>query len=715
MGKKHFLHNCISRFVTILLFLFVFTSCQTFIESQKYNYGAPPQIATVELDDLSKYQITYQPVQDYNISRKEIVDGHKNVWRYYTRIGTDCGEMGTEKRHIEDLVEAESPGLSSLDTHAISLHLYHDQWVGIWHTLQGLAEQKKPGIKFTSPYSNLIEEEYQPKVVGAYVRVKGKGNLKLELNTIDEKGRNYVNPILATHINLEHIGQYHNLVWIWKYEVDKEHPWNNVLLRVDNITDISNNEQIRQTINNRVIKDPRITLINWVAEKRGTDLVVDEIGLIMLFPKLPAARRYFLKSLAKLTMCYDSSDYARQYILKDRANFPPGHMDNVATSGLFCLALAAAQSEKIVSRDDAINVLHRIHKIISHESFPRDSTGLLPHFVTFDEGAERYILARSTENRPSEFSTIDTSLYFHSMLLASNILGQEAVSNELISQIKAIQFDRLILQEDDKGGYVSMGVVDGKLLEAPWDAWGGETALVLCLKKMANGKGPYKMKCPNMSYNGTQIGVYEGRGFIAELPSLFYPDFANDIEDAFKYEGVNHGVNWLQIRRNLLASQIRCTLDNFTKSKAAKAPILYGYSSGEDIYEEDFYLENGLWRTVGGRRVPPKPLIFPHYILMSACIVQDISQPIKAINKLEDYALFTPWGMVENFDVNLGRSLALISSLNASFEALSAYHLLCRCESRTDEDVIYNASASSSIFRNAVRLFYPEGYVSLNP
>ena len=75
------------------------------------------------------------------------------------------------------------------------------------------------------------------------------------------------------------------------------------------------------------------------------------------------------------------------------------------------------------------------------------------------------------------------------------------------------------------------------------------------------------------------------------------------------------------------------------------------------------------------------------------------------LERMEKASYFPPWGMVENLDVD-GRSyLPMEGSLNAGFEALSAYHLFAK--NRKIPDAIYAASLKSPQIRRAMQLFYP--------
>ena len=101
----------------------------------------------------NRFDIIIQPVHDYDISFDEITlkDGRVdlNPMRFYTRIGTNYGKMGTEKRHMK-----------WLPTGQIQVEIHNDQWSGIWHSLHGLTQEKLPGLCFGAAYPKQILPGY---------------------------------------------------------------------------------------------------------------------------------------------------------------------------------------------------------------------------------------------------------------------------------------------------------------------------------------------------------------------------------------------------------------------------------------------------------------------------------------------------------------------------------------------------------------------------
>ena len=182
----------------------------------------------------------------------------------------------------------------------------------------------------------------------------------------------------------------------------------------------------------------------------------------------------------------------------------------------------------------------------------------------------------------------------------------------------------------------------------------------------------------------------KGTGFITELQSLLHPDFDSDLPDA------HDGVRWLSVRRSMLGAQLAYIPKRWSQSHAARNGI-YGLSAGENEAGNGYY--------VGGVDLPDQKLIHPHYILMSSTLNPQAQKTFDLLERMEKASYFPPWGMVENLNVD-GRSyLAMEGSLNAGFEALSAYHLFAK--NRKIPDAIYAASLKSPQIRRAMQLFYP--------
>jgi hypothetical protein len=397
----------------------------------------------------------------------------------------------------------------------------------------------------------------------------------------------------------------------------------------------------------------------------SSDVTVDAVRLVLHGPRLPLDERLFLKSYAKLARCYGP----RVFVVKDRANWRAGQFDSVPATGMFCLATCAASKFGIVERSFASATVRGVHRRMSH--LPR-AHGLLPHFLCRADGV--YEIHPGTE-----YSTIDTSLYYHGMLLAAQMIGDLELLKQLESNIKEIDFSEL----RDAEGFVIHGLKDdGRTkLQSVWRDWGGETALVLLLQRMAASDNVR----PRMDATGR---VHHGTGFIAEIQSLFHPQFSSSVADRVT------GIDWSAARRQLLREQRDYVRKNWPDSGAARAGF-FGLSAGEGL--------GGVGYVSDGTDEPGLRLLHPHYMLMAG--VLDVPATLARLDKLERMGFFPPWGLVENMTVDLNESLPMIGSLNASFEALAAYHLWASSDNRSD--AIFDAARQCSLSRTAIQAFYP--------
>ena len=408
--------------------------------------------------------------------------------------------------------------------------------------------------------------------------------------------------------------------------------------------------------------------IVWTAEP-GSDVKVSGLFLGIEMPQLPWDAYALLASYAKIARCYSIGTG----FVRDRAHIEEGAFESVSATGMYVLASAAVAQESlgIVTPDYARWVLMRTHEAMKKLKTGR---GLLPHFVYRHENT--YCIHPGTE-----YSTVDTAIYAQSMLLAAIMLDVPSVAEDIVLQLQAIEFNLLHLP----GGELSHGLnEDGiTLLPHGWQDWGGETALVMLMEGIADpDHRPPPMRTPGKAWQGT--------GFITELQSLFHPDFDSDVPDA------HDGVRWLSVRRSMLGAQRAYIPKRWPQSHAARNGI-YGLSAGENQAGNGYY--------VGGVDLPDQKLIHPHYILMSSTLNPQTAETYELLERMEKASYFPPWGMVENLNVD-GRSyLPMEGSLNAGFEALSAYHLFAK--HRQIPDAIYAASLKSPQIRRAMQLFYP--------
>lgn len=511
------------------------------------------------------------------------------------------------------------------ETGMVSITMPQGRWGGMWHSLAGLGSDPDYELDFRACYPPYIDARYQPKVVGLELRGKGEGTIKVEIKSWDQK-----------------------TLWEKTFKLDSP----------DMRTFVEDLDPQ---------KIGKAKYLNWVAES-GADGLLDSVAFIIETPKIAYDEYVFLASYAKLARCFSM----RTAYVKDRAHIRDGYFDNVPGCGLFALSTAVASKMGIVSEQFARDLAERIEDNISHLDTAR---GLLPHFVKRHHDG-RYGILPGTE-----YSSVDTSIYYHGMLLAAEILENEPLKQRLIAALRRIGLHETML---DSEGYIRHGIREDKVtpLRAVWRDWGGESALVLAMGAMTAHPPPYRMSASGK--------VYDGIGFIAEIQSLFYPDFDDPAPDAVTKQ------DWPQVRRALFISQKEYFRKNWPDSEAAHRGF-YGLSAGE--------ARRGMGYLVSGVDLPGLTVIHPHYVLMSTASEPKPADVYDLLRSMEESRLFPPWGMVEHFTKDVEEYLPMIGALNASFECIGAYHLLARNRSSTNE--IYAASLRNAELRRGASVFYP--------
>jgi hypothetical protein len=507
----------------------------------------------------------------------------------------------------------------------VSINMPDGVWGGMWHSLEGLGADLDQTLDLRACYPPFIAGKFQPRIVGLELRGKGRGTIKVEMKsalqqTLWQKPFQLDSPDMRTFVDDLDAGKIGNA----KY-------------------------------------------LNWIAEA-GADAVLDSVTLLVQAPALPFDEYVFLASYAKMARCFSM----RTAYVRDRAHIRDGYFDNVPASGFFALSTALAAKQGIVSEEFARDLLRRVEDNISRLETAR---GLLPHFVKLNERG-RYGILPGTE-----FSTVDTSIYYHTMLLAAEILRDDAATERLTDAILRISFDETLV---DSEGFIRHGLREDKVtpLRSAWQDWGGETALVLALANMTTNPPP-----PRMASTGR---VYDGAGFIAEIQSLLYPDFNDPAPDAVTKQ------DWVAARKTLLQRQREYFPKHWPESQATMHGM-YGLSAGEG--------RNGVGYTVGGVEIPGQSLLHPHYVLMAACLEDKPADTYALLRKMEEHELLPPWGMAENFSKEMKEYLPMLSALNGGFECVGAYHLLIK--NREAKDELYEASRRSRILRKGASVFYP--------
>ncbi len=586
---------------------------------------ACPMMAVAQQTSASETQsLDWQPVQEYFSHARP---GERLVFLEGTRRVNSF----VEYTHLGTDFGFHGPAAYEIqwrtDEIRTNLRQQPEAWAGIWHSLAGLAREPHRVLDFTAPFSSWILPAHQPKIRAVQVIANGSGPLKLEIQDAAKQP-----------------------LWNQLLQIDAAKPTPHALeLPTDQLT--------------------RAKFLNWTAEP-GADLAVTRISLGFAMPTSTPEQYAFLTSFAKLSRC-DEHSYG---LVRDRAHTQSGAFDTVPTTGLWVLAAAAAADPAIgiVSPEFARGLLRRVHQQISKLKAP---LGLLPHFLIHDGAGYRI-------HPGTEYSTIDSAIYFHCALLAAEMLGEQAILAEVLSQIQRIDFNRLRLAN----GALSHGLhTDGQTVMAHgWSDWGGETALVALLSRLADdtAPAPTPVERPGEPWQGT--------GFIAELQSLFYPDFASDQPDAID------GIAWGTARRHHLEEQ-QHYLRRYWRGTLADDVGFYGLSAGENATGRAYH--------VSGTQLPRQELLHPHYLLMSATIHPRPAELRRVLSDLRRIGLFPPYGLVENVTVTGSSYLAMNGSLNAGFETLASYHLLC--QQRQQPDAIYQAALRNRQLRRALERYFP--------
>lgn len=567
-------------------------------------------------------RLVWQPIQEYFIHRDEAQQIAAGTKRLNSF--TTYTHIGTDFG-FHGPAEHEIVWLS--DEIVVNLSQQPDAWAGMWHSLAGRADSPGEVMDFTRPYPPQISAHLQPRVSAVMIEAAGRGRIKIEIKSPAGEVR-------------------------WMQMID---------------VDVGGHSMFVRPVDPETLHDAKT--IVWTVEP-GSDVKISGLWLGMERPQIGFDAQAFLASYSKLSRCYSpDTGYVR-----DRAHVEAGAFDTVSATGMFVLATAAASQSDVglVSDDYARSVLRKTHAAVGELE---TAHGLLPHFVRRENGV--------TQIHPgTEYSTVDTAIYVQSVLLAAVMLGEQTIADEVVAMVKKMDFAAMRLP----GGHLSHGFLDDGVTLIPhgWQDWGGESALVMLMERIADPKcQPPPMRRPGHAW--------QGAGFITELQSLFHPDFDSDVPDA------HDGVRWLAVRQAMLAAQRAYIPQRWPRSAAAKDG-LYGFSAGENRYGNGYF--------VGGVDLPNQDLIHPHYILMSAALRTPASEMRALVQRMEKAGFFPPWGMVENVAVDGKSYLPMEGGLNAGFEALGSYHFLTRA--RGLPDAIYEASRSSPHLRQAMRLFYPD-------
>ncbi len=575
--------------------------------------------ATVRAQEQSR--LIWQPVLDYQMRAPASGKGAETGAEHRINPFVSYTHIGTD-------FGFHGPGENAMSwCEGVCLTLKEGQeWAGMWHSLAGLAPDASETLNFTRCYPALIKPAAQPSIQQVLITASGRGRLKLEIKSARQ-----------------------DTLWVHEFEVSSPTP--------RPFTEIVPAQELQAA-----------KFLNWTAEP-GSDLSITDLKLGVQLPDLPLDRYVLLASYAKMARCYSPE----LGFLKDRAHIRDGDFNSIPATGLFALATAMMSQPDVdmVSPDDARQILQKIWDSVG--AIPT-AKGLLPHFAKFVNG-------KPVIHPGTEYSTIDTAIYYQAMFMAAQMLDHNVMSKAVLDAVKHVDFPGLMLPD----GAISHGLRDDgrTMLTFGWRDWGGETALVMMLARMAGvSSSPEVMHSTGRPWQGT--------GFIAEVQSLFYPDFDSVVPDAVSK------INWREARQNLFRQQKSYFHGSMPEGMAAHFG-LYGLSAGEGAFGTSYEVE--------GVDLPAQKLIDPHYILMSGALEEDPQTVYALLGHMERAGYLTPWGLVENIRADGTGFLPMISALNAGFETLGAYHLMAKA--RHIEDAIYRVSRQSTELRYAAQLFYP--------
>ena len=189
-----------------------------------------------------------QPVQEHFLplfaNARDAEPGKLSPLRSVTHLGTNYGGMGPAEKQLiwhEGRVEVDLTGA---------------EWAGVWHSLEGLADERDRFLDFARCYPHFIREAYQPKCVGIEMQVRGTGTLKLEVQS-------------PTNQTLwQTVERFESLSGWWP------------VLRF-----ALTPEELR-----------RAKFLNWVAEP-GAWLSIGSVSLLIEFPEMPFEKRVFLRGI----------------------------------------------------------------------------------------------------------------------------------------------------------------------------------------------------------------------------------------------------------------------------------------------------------------------------------------------------------------------------------------------------------------------------------
>lgn len=222
---------------------------------------------------------------------------------YYSRIGTDRGEMGSGKYTIN-----LGGGTAYAEV--------RNGWAGVWTILMHNARDNDTlsPAKLLGPY---VKKKFQPHIIGLQIDLSdGYGYFKVELK--DTRGK------------------------------------------------IVHSEKRNLTGGSRVLNfsmKPKadIKSLNWLVDGNGF-AKVKNVSLKIKSPKYLMPEAVFLFSYGHLSQCYDP----KMGLVRDRARWPSKNYSAIPPTGLFALATAIAHDLGYVKEASAKMIVRKIKKVLQN-------------------------------------------------------------------------------------------------------------------------------------------------------------------------------------------------------------------------------------------------------------------------------------------------------------------------------------------------------------
>jgi hypothetical protein len=343
----------------------------------------------------------------------------------------------------------------------------------------------------------------------------------------------------------------------------------------------------------------------------------------------------------------------------------------VPSTGMMALALIIGSDLKFIEFDVARRLFESIVNVGHPAIVARAYNGWLPHFIGLDP------------NSKSEFSVVDTAIYYDSLLFGLEYFKFYDKKKEIVDDIKKIQFKPLLSENRISLGYES----DLKIIPYYYDVIGGEFILIELLRAIATGDTQKNLSIQHRKTWG-EIG------FIPEIANLFFFQFGSLSEPDAVYKH-----NWLGERKRLYERQ---------RSIIPGVPY-FGFSECEiiDKDEKRRYVQQGAEldkiRSLGG---PDGFWFTPSYQFMTSLLdssnfystyrpIQKYLSPLSSVPECIFYS--TSSGKIDRYNF-------FQVPIRMHFSLFSIYHFLK--QSCNDKDVIYELGTTILGQNRVLPLFY---------